>query len=200
MDQAIVVEVNNFLRAIMLGVIFGFAYDILRILRRIVKRGRIAISIEDVFYWFVVSIIMFIFLYQINGGTVRAYVIVAVAIGMILYEISIGRFVVKYVSKILRVIINKIGKILRKVLNIIKFALKKCLKPFKIVVVDQKERINKRKENRERKSKEHSERKAKEYSKHKARENSKRKSKEHKQKRKENREHKSKENSEQKEV
>lgn len=145
MNQEIVVEVNNFLKAIMLGVGFGLIYDTLRILRRIFKRGQIIISVEDVIYWFIMSIIMFIFFYEINGGTIRFYVIVAALIGMLLYEISIGRFYVFYVSKILKFFLNKVSIVLHKIKKILLWALKKCLKPFTIIYKKQKERLRERK-------------------------------------------------------
>ncbi len=127
MSETIYAEFNTFCYAIMLGAFCGIIYDVIRIFRRIIKKKLAVTAAEDIIYWFVVSVLMFMLMYRENGGMVRGYAIIGMALGMILYEISIGKFFVKYVSKFLNYILNKILKVL-------KFILKKVLKPFKMIV------------------------------------------------------------------
>lgn len=133
MSSDIFVEIDTFLKAIYLGALMCFVYDILRIFRRIRTRGTVAVGIEDIICWFVAAIIMFVFIYKYNNGNIRAYIIVAMVIGIFVYEGAIGKFVVKYltllIKKILSLIDNTFGKIFKKALKV----LKKCFKPFTIL-------------------------------------------------------------------
>ena len=127
MSETIYAEFNTFCYAIMLGAFCGIIYDIIRIFRRIIKKKIAVTDVEDIIYWLVVSVLMFMLMYRENGGMVRGYAIISMAAGMILYEISIGKFFVKYVSKLLKYILNRIRKVME-------FVLKKVLKPFTIIV------------------------------------------------------------------
>lgn len=161
MSQDIYAEFNTFCYAIMLGVLCGIVYDLIRIFRRIIKKALAITVIEDIVYWMAVSIIMFMLMYHENGGMVRAYAIMGMAIGMILYEISIGRFFVKYVSMFLNYIIRLLKIGINKVIKIVKWVLKKVLKPFTIVVKLCRDKNNKYKKKREEKKKKREEEKEK---------------------------------------
>jgi spore cortex biosynthesis protein YabQ len=117
----------------MLGVACGMAYDVLRIFRRVKSCNVLRMGIEDTVYWCVMSAVLVIFLYHNNGGIIRAYVVFGMAVGMVLYELSIGRFIVKYLSYIFKYINKKIKILLKKVWKILYWGLKKIFKPFKIV-------------------------------------------------------------------
>ncbi len=110
------------LYAIILGIAGAMVYDVIRIARRVIKRGVILTGIGDLLYWSFMAVATFIYLYQMNGGVVRFYVIFFIFLGMFLWEISVGRYVVKFVSKILK-----------KILKIADKYLKKIVKPFKII-------------------------------------------------------------------
>lgn len=133
MNSEIVYEINTFCKAIMLGVMWGVIYDILRVFRRVKKCKGLRMGIEDTAYWCIMSVILIMFLYHNNGGTIRAYVIAGIAIGMFLYELSIGRFVVKYLSEFLGWFNEKIKKFIGKIWKFIHWVLKKVFKPFKII-------------------------------------------------------------------
>lgn len=157
MSENIYAEFNTFCYAIMLGAFCGIIYDIIRVFRRIIKKGIAITVVEDIIYWLMVSILMFMLMYRENGGMVRGYAIIGMAFGMILYEISIGKFFVKYVSKFLNYILNRILKVLE-------WVLKKVLKPFTIIVrlyCDKNVKYKKKREERK-KQKEIDKRKAQE--------------------------------------
>lgn len=126
MNSEIVYEINTFCKAIMLGVMWGVIYDILRVFRRVKKCKVLRMGIEDTVYWFIMSVILVVFLYHNNGGIIRAYVIIGIAMGMFLYELSIGRFAVKYLSEFFCWFNKKIYKFIH-------WVLKKVFKPFKMI-------------------------------------------------------------------
>lgn len=121
MGDFIVQEVRLFLESAYFGMLLGASYDMLRILRRVVKHKNFVVYIEDYLFWVVWGVILFALIFNYNDGDVRGYVFVAVTIGGILYEKSFSSFLVKYISLIL----NKI----------LTFILKKPLKAVKMVLI-----------------------------------------------------------------
>lgn len=81
--------------SILCGVGLVFVYDFFRIFRRIVVHGTIWIGIEDISYWFFCTVVVFLLLYQMNDGMIRAFAFLGIALGGILYTILFSRFIVK---------------------------------------------------------------------------------------------------------
>ena len=133
MSGEIINEVDIFFRTIILGVLFALIYDFIRIIRRIIFKSFIIMGLEDILYWLIMSVMTCVFLYKVNGGVIRLYIITGIAAGMILYELSIGRFAVKYLTIVLRFILRKICEIFKKIQKILYLGLKKVFKPIKIL-------------------------------------------------------------------
>lgn len=112
-------EAEIFVKAIFLGVFLCIIYDCLRIIRRIVKKGIIITGVEDIIFFIFSAIMIFSYMYKMNGGVIRIYIFVAILIGAFIFEEGIGKFVVKYISKLIKKYIE---------------VLKKCFKPIKIVI------------------------------------------------------------------
>lgn len=115
MNSAILVEIEFFFNAFILGLILIIAYDIIKIFRNIVKHSKILEAVEDTIYWIMAGFVVFIMLYNNNDGAIRWFAIAGVTSGMFLYNISLSKFVVKYISLIL----NKIIKFIKKILKIL---------------------------------------------------------------------------------
>ena len=81
--------------AILLGGGLAAAYDLLRILRRIIPRGIILVSLEDLCYWIAVWIIVFSFLFQENSGGIRGYIVGAIPLGAVIYHYLLGKWIIK---------------------------------------------------------------------------------------------------------
>lgn len=133
MSGEIINEVDIFFRTIILGVVFALIYDFIRIIRRIVFKSFIIMGLEDILYWLIMAVMTCVFLYKVNGGVIRSYIITGIAAGMILYELSIGRFAVKYLTIALKFILRKICKIFEKIWKMLHWRLKKVFKPIRIL-------------------------------------------------------------------
>lgn len=114
-------EISMFLEAAYYGMLLGVSYDVLRILRRIIKHKNPVVYIEDYIFWVVWGVILFALIFNYNDGNIRGYVFAAVVVGGLLYLKSFSPFLVKYVSLILG--------------NIITFILKKPLKAVKMFIL-----------------------------------------------------------------
>ena len=101
MSELVTSEFALFLYAVYLGIEVAFAYDLLRIFRRVVGHNRLAMAFEDFLYWLWVGVKAFLMLYEYHNGSLRFYTILGVCAGIFLYTVSIGAFFVKYSAKLL---------------------------------------------------------------------------------------------------
>ncbi|MBU9747025.1 spore cortex biosynthesis protein YabQ [Lachnospiraceae bacterium ASD3451] len=112
MSQDIMRETRFFLNCVLSGVFIVFIYDVLRIFRRVVKHGVIFTAFEDLCFWVMSGLLIFKMLYTENDGIIRGFSIAAIVLGMLLYNISISPFFVKYISAALNFIVRTILKII----------------------------------------------------------------------------------------
>lgn len=102
----IFLELRFFGICLICGIILMFMYDIIRIFRRIISHNNLFISIEDIIFWIISAFIIFIVMYFQNNGIIRSFSIIAMILGMILYNKTISNYFVKYISFIINKIIH----------------------------------------------------------------------------------------------
>lgn len=110
-------QVYIFLYAILAGALAAFLYDILRIKRRAIKTGVIIISLEDILYWLVAAVLLFLIVYNSNSGEMRGFIFIGNIIGAVLYESLLSKIVIT--SSVM--IINLIKRLLLFIWKIISF-------------------------------------------------------------------------------
>ncbi len=110
-------QTKLFLWAFVLGCGLGIFYDIFRCLRLIIKHNNISVIIEDAIYIIIFSLSVFTLILERARGELKAFMFVGAIIGMILYILTIGNFVIKimnfiilFVKKITIFIYNKFFK------------------------------------------------------------------------------------------
>lgn len=97
--DSINLEVKLFLASVVWGIILVVLYDVIRILRRVIKHNRLVAGMEDVIFWTVSAILIFRMMYQINDGGIRGFAVGGVLIGMILYHYSISDYLVYIIAR-----------------------------------------------------------------------------------------------------
>lgn len=146
MSQGILKETVFFLHTIGAGAFLMFLYDVLRIIRRLMKHENCWVALEDIVYWFVCGVLMFLLIFQENDGIIRGFAIGGFIGGMILYHETVSSYFVQGVSFLLNKIIQfsltifkiilspfrKMTKKLYKFLEKFKKKLKKLIKRVKI--------------------------------------------------------------------
>ena len=119
MSQIIREQIYFQITTICAGMFMMFGYDILRLWRWMIPHGRLWVWIEDLLYWSLLGIPVFVLFFQMIDGVPRWYGILGMLAGGILYESGISvplragmhRLLVKYNKKIgFRV--AKLGKML----------------------------------------------------------------------------------------
>lgn len=115
-SETILKEADILLKAFATGVILIFVYDLLRILRRLIPHGAVWVSVEDFLFWAGSAIAIFAMLYRENDGYLRGFSIGGVVLGMLLYSLTLSRFVVKLsvlLEKILYLLLRPLVCVLR---------------------------------------------------------------------------------------
>ena len=145
MSPGILRELQFFGLAVLRGVLILALYDGIRILRRIVPHGVLAVALEDVLYWIGTALLIFQLLYRENDGAVRGYALLAVAVGMLFYHQTISGWLVSHIAGVLnrclgillkpfRAVYRKIVQVLRMAIRFYKKKLKKQLKEFIMIL------------------------------------------------------------------
>ena len=152
MNPAISVELYFFLTSILWGGIVLLAYDVLRILRRLIKHDTFFIAIEDLIFWVIASLFIFAMIYHRNNGIIRGFSVMGMLLGGILYHFSVSELLVNLIAKLIRVLLSPIMMALKKIkyflrfirlrsckiINSLLFRLKKNLKSVKITLKNRK--------------------------------------------------------------
>ena len=131
MNASIVFELQFFLTSILWGSLIVFAYDFLRIIRRLIVHNNFFVSLEDLIFWVITSVFIFSMLYKENNGIIRGFSIAAMLIGMLVYYYLFSDLFVNGVSKFINFIMGPAIRFFVK----IKKGLKKYCKSVKIILI-----------------------------------------------------------------
>ncbi len=143
-------EADVLLAAVLTGAALLFAYDLLRIFRKIAPHKMWLVGVEDLLFWIGGGVALFAMLYRENSGYIRGFVIGGVLVGMLLYNLLLSAWIVAgsvfLIEKILFIIsrpfvwtarlfkkpLGFAGRRAKKLLRFLKKELKKIWKTVKI--------------------------------------------------------------------
>jgi hypothetical protein len=77
--------------AILLGVVCGVLWDVLRFFRRLFPIGQLGLFAEDILFFAVWGLLTFLLCYVTNFGVVRAYILFAQPFGFVLWYCLPGK-------------------------------------------------------------------------------------------------------------
>ena len=119
--------VEIFILAVLFGGVAGCFYDAFRIVRFAFNFGKTAIFIQDIIFFTVCGVFAFLFMLTFTAGQIRAFVLMAQALGFIVYYLTIGRMVYGLAKRI----ISLIKRVFWAIFSPIKKIFKKTQKTFK---------------------------------------------------------------------
>ncbi|MBQ8527403.1 MAG: spore cortex biosynthesis protein YabQ [Lachnospiraceae bacterium] len=131
MSAEIVNESVFWLYCFLTGMAITMVYDLLRILRRVVKHPYGLVAVEDIAFWIFVSVALFLLLYHMNNGTLRWFAVFGLFAGMFFYKKIFGDFFVGFMSTIIKRILHLVVLVLSPPLKLVKSAFYKGLNGFK---------------------------------------------------------------------
>lgn len=111
-----IISVNSqayvFLCTIAGGMVIALTYDLFRILRKAVKTNSFITYIQDLLYWLIVAVIMFLTVYYSNDGELRVFLFIGAFLGVILYALLFSRiimgasiFIIEIAKKVIKALI-----------------------------------------------------------------------------------------------
>jgi len=83
-----------FLSAVMVGAAIGLFYDAFRVLRKTARHNRLAVQIEDFIFWVAATGLTFYYMLHRSYGEIRVFTLIGVAVGVLLYFVTVSRWVV----------------------------------------------------------------------------------------------------------
>lgn len=106
LSESIYHELHFLLYSFLLGIIITFVYDNIRVCRRVIRHNTFFISVEDLFFWVLVSLSIFLLQHRENDGVFRWFSVVGAFLGMLIYRKTISRFYVKRMTILFRQILK----------------------------------------------------------------------------------------------
>lgn len=98
-DQAVL-----FLHIFCAGGAAGMLYDLIEVLRTNIKHKKAAVYIEDIFYWLIIILLIFLFMLNENYGEIRPFAVAGFFAGMLIYNLIFSRVVTGILCAIIKVI------------------------------------------------------------------------------------------------
>ena len=108
MPDFIVEEIKEALLVMAYGMALTFSYDLLRIIRRIIKHCNVAVSVEDIIFWLFVSYTTLVFIIKIDDGGLRIYFFIGLICGITLYK-TVSKFILKKLTELFTIRKKKRG-------------------------------------------------------------------------------------------
>ena len=120
-------ELKLFLGAILLGMLLGAVFDILRALRMSIKHCQAAVFVEDLVFVLFFGISFYSYCTELCRGSLRFFVFVGMAIGFFAYIATFGRIVSKMAAFLIGIFkraLWQLGKVFKKIVGFL------CVWPF----------------------------------------------------------------------
>ena len=108
-------QVKLIIFSLLSGIITGVCFDIYRLIRGFANPKKFLTIIQDLLFWTLTSIVVFIFLMYTNEGYINFYVYVSLIIGVYLYLRLLSKIFIKLQYRLLK--FN--GKLFRVTRNIV---------------------------------------------------------------------------------
>ena len=90
------------------GIVIGVLFDVFRILRRSFKTADWLTTLQDILFWILAGFITLFSIFKFNNGEIRSYIFIGIALGVLIYMLTLSKYIVKKYSVIIIKFIKKI--------------------------------------------------------------------------------------------
>ena len=111
------------------GMACSVLFDAFRGAHYVLKKHDVIVIISDVIYWAAVCAIVIYSLWRLNNGEIRGYEFVGLALGAVLYFLTVSAYVYKFFLKINLIFVKIIGYIYKILLTLRAFLYKITVMP-----------------------------------------------------------------------
>ena len=106
LSQSIYQEIQFLFQSFLLGIVITFAYDNIRVFRRVIRHNTFFLSVEDLFFWIATAISIFLLQHRENNGVFRWFSIIGAFVGMLIYRKVFSAFYIKNMTIIFRKVLE----------------------------------------------------------------------------------------------
>ena len=92
-------QLSVLLWSLLFGVCLGAVYDLLRAFRVFVKSPAVAVLFQDLFYFLTAALASFLFIFEVNDGTVRVFILLAFFAGGMAERCTLGQLFLRGCSR-----------------------------------------------------------------------------------------------------
>lgn len=86
------------------GILTAFLFDLFRIKRKTIKTSAFMVYVEDLIFWILATIIVFLIAHFFNNGELRSYIFIGTLVGVSIYICLFSRVITTAVLKIIQMI------------------------------------------------------------------------------------------------
>lgn len=119
-------QLFSFFIYVIVGILLGFIFDIFRALRKSIKNSTVATNIEDILFVIISFIIIAMVVQIVSKGELRFYILLGIILGILIYFLSVSKYIItgetwilKSIIKILKSIYNFFIKFFKKIKDLI---------------------------------------------------------------------------------
>ncbi|WP_408646597.1 spore cortex biosynthesis protein YabQ [Vallitalea okinawensis] len=123
----------TFILTVLTGCLLGLVYDLIRIIRRIIRHNNIAMNMEDFLFFILCGFVVFLILFNDNYGEIRFFSLIGATLGTIIYFFSLSSMIVELGTRLILKLLMFLNLIINVILYPIKLVLNVLLFPFKIL-------------------------------------------------------------------
>lgn len=102
-----------FIMFIFNGILIGVLFDIFRILRKSFKTSDFITYIEDITFWILAGVLTLYFIFYLNNGEIRLYILIGIILGIAIYILTISKYIIKFSVAIISFFKSIILKVIR---------------------------------------------------------------------------------------
>ena len=124
MNKLVTAHTLLFLTSIQIGVMMGVVFDLIRILRKIIKHPNFFVQIEDMLYWVACAFFGFYMLYICNYAAIRPFIFIGIILGALFYYLTFSIWFMKLAT----IVIDYIKKLIRKLIGYLLIPLRWIIK------------------------------------------------------------------------
>lgn len=115
------------------GILVGILFDFFRILRKSFKTPDIATYLEDICFGIIAGALLIFSILIFNNGELRLFVFAGILLGILIYMLTISKYVIKVSVKIVKFISNIFLIVFRIIFSPIKILCIKIIQSLKIL-------------------------------------------------------------------
>ena len=137
MSEAVKNELFVFGVSLLTGLLAGMIFDFFRVMRRMGEKSGARVMAEDIFLWIGEACLVFAAIYSFNSGQIRFYFFLGMAIGFVLYLLTVSFLIIKlwmFLYKILHFLCQKTFLLCRFLLKPVLFLTGISQKIFKKII------------------------------------------------------------------